>query len=65
LCGCVLIEDGGSTPAGTALGGDSVLRSIVTTATMTNKTTPAMLSAATQARIRRRLRWAFVVMFSC
>jgi hypothetical protein len=66
LCGWVVVEDGGRTPGGTALGGDSELRNMVTTATMTNKTTPAMLSAATQARIRRRFRRAaFVVMFSC
>jgi hypothetical protein len=60
---------------GTALGGVSPLRNIVTTATITSSTTPAMDSAAPQARMRRRLFWDFAVflpllalgvdMFSC
>jgi hypothetical protein len=71
----VVVDDGGRMPGGTALGGASVLRNMVTTATITSITTPAKEKAAAQARIRRRLFRAFAVflalgalgvaMFSC
>jgi hypothetical protein len=65
LCGWALVDGGGRTPGGTALGGDSGLRRNITTATTTNNTTAATANAATQASIRWRLRRALVVMFSC
>jgi hypothetical protein len=55
--------DGGSTPGGTALGGDCGLRSKTTAATMANNTTAATVMAAIQASLRWRLRRAVVAMF--
>jgi hypothetical protein len=61
----VVVELGGNTPGGTALGGDSRLRSSSTAAAMTNNTTAATESAAIQARVRWRLRRVLLAMFSC
>jgi hypothetical protein len=75
LCGWLDDDDGGMMLDGTALGGASVLRNMVTTATITSSTTAAIDSAAPHARTRRCLFRAFAVfvllpvfgvgMFSC
>ncbi|BBZ72530.1 hypothetical protein MPRS_36230 [Mycobacterium paraseoulense] len=65
MWGWVVVGGEGRTPGGTALGGASRPRNKTTTSTMTNKTTPAIVKAAVQARARWRLRRALVAMFSC